>query len=385
MVRLFRFLVGVAVAAVAVGGTGALLGTCGPFTDVAADAFCPFVLEIFTLAITTGTTATTYDPTGNVTRLQMAAFLSRTVDRVLQRGSKRAALQRFWSPGTPILGVTSIGTGGSIEYDGEDLWVAGIVENGPVSRVSTSDGRVLGTWTGVDVGTGAGAGVLAAMGRIFVTGATSPGKLYGIDPTLPPGLATTLASNLGVDPVSIAFDGARLWTADVGPTGSVSVVTPGATIPWTVTTVLFVFASPSAILYDGTNIWVTDIAANKLLRLDASGAILQTVTVGQGPRGPVFDGSSIWVPNGSSVSVVRASSGALLATLTGNGLDLPTWAACDGQRVLVVNKLGGSVSLWKAADLTPQGSVAIGTSPVVAASDGVDFWVALGSGSLVRF
>ena len=79
------------------GAAAPLLGTCGPFTDVAADAFCPFVLEIFTLGITTGTTPTTYDPAGNVTRLQMAAFLSRTVDGVVRRGSRRAALNQFWT------------------------------------------------------------------------------------------------------------------------------------------------------------------------------------------------------------------------------------------------------------------------------------------------
>src|SRR5262249_8729200 len=85
------------VAALLAGAGAALLGTCGPFTDVAADAFCPFVLEIFYLGITTGTTATTYDPTANVSRLQMAAFLSRTVDGVLKRGSRRATLDQFWT------------------------------------------------------------------------------------------------------------------------------------------------------------------------------------------------------------------------------------------------------------------------------------------------
>src|SRR6266508_5694824 len=94
------------------GGAGSqLLGTCGPFTDVAADAFCPFVLEIFYLGITTGTTATTYDPTSNVSRLQMAAFLSRTVDGVLKRGGRRAALDQFWAPqNANVVGLTSIGT-----------------------------------------------------------------------------------------------------------------------------------------------------------------------------------------------------------------------------------------------------------------------------------
>src|SRR5215467_12344800 len=92
------------------GATAALLGNCGPFTDVAADVFCPFVLEIFYLGITTGTTATTYDPASNVTRLQMAAFLSRTVDGVLKRGSRRAALDQFWtSTNGTILGATTLG------------------------------------------------------------------------------------------------------------------------------------------------------------------------------------------------------------------------------------------------------------------------------------
>ncbi|HKF42571.1 MAG TPA: S-layer homology domain-containing protein [Thermoanaerobaculia bacterium] len=85
-------------AAIFAGGAGSLLGLCGPFTDVTDPAFCGSVLEIFTLGITTGTTATTYDPTGNVTRLQMAIFLSREADRVLQRSSRRAALDQYWVP-----------------------------------------------------------------------------------------------------------------------------------------------------------------------------------------------------------------------------------------------------------------------------------------------
>jgi hypothetical protein len=75
---------------VILGGASALLGVCGPFTDVAADSFCPFVQEVFYLGVTTGTTPTTYDPTSNVSRLQMAAFLSRSVDGLLKRGSSRA-------------------------------------------------------------------------------------------------------------------------------------------------------------------------------------------------------------------------------------------------------------------------------------------------------
>src|SRR5262245_58854308 len=108
--RAGRFVVPCALVSLVLGAGSALLGTCGPFTDVAADAFCPFVLEVFYLGITTGTTPTTYDPAGNVSRLQMAAFLSRTVDGTLKRGSRRAALGQFWTTqNSTVLGITTVG------------------------------------------------------------------------------------------------------------------------------------------------------------------------------------------------------------------------------------------------------------------------------------
>ena len=364
---------------VLLGASSALFAVCGPFTDVAADGFCPFVLEIFYLGITTGTTPTTYDPSGNVNRTQMAAFLSRTVDQTLQRGARRAALKHFWTPqNSGALGITTVGSSPVlVESDGADLWVANGGGGGTVSRVRGSDGKLLETWTG----TGGAYGVLVAMGRIFVTGAMNPGQLYRIDPTQAPGAVSTVASNLGIVPLAIAFDGSRIWTTNAGPPGSVSIVTPGAAIPWTVTTVTTGFSSIRAALYDGANVWVADNGAGTLLKLDGSGTILQTVTVGIFPQLPVFDGASIWVPSFStaSVSVVRASSGTVLATLTGNGLNGPLAAAFDGQTVLITNKAGDSVSLWKAADLTALGAFGTGvsTGPLGACSDGVNFWVTL--------
>jgi hypothetical protein len=375
-----------AVAAILLGGSGsALLGACGPFTDVAADSFCPFVLEIFTLGITAGTTATTYDPSSDVTRLQMAAFLSRTVDGLLTRRGERAPLRQYWTTqGAVNLSLTTVGTApAGVESDGEDLWVANV---NTVSRVRGSDGRLLETWTGADNSEQ----VLAAMGKIFLTGNLSPGRLYRIDPSQPAGAVTTVSSDLGNSPVAgLAFDGGRIWTANAGGK-SVSIVTPSAFIPWTVTTVTAGFTTPWGMLYDGANVWMTDSDGGKLLKLDAAGAILQTVTVGAFPTNPVFDGTNIWVPNSSSNSVmaVRASTGSLLATLTGNGLNNPQVAAFDGQRVLVTNPTGNSVSLWKAADLTTIGSFSTGaaTSPGGACSDGVSFWVVLGNtNELARF
>jgi len=107
------------------------------------------------------------------------------------------------------------------------------------------------------------------------------------------------------------------------------------------------------------NIWIVDAATDSLLKLDQKGAILQTIN-GVDAGSPVFDGTNIWVPgsNTNSLKVVRASTGAVLATLTGSGLNFPIQAAFDGQRILVTNANGGggSVSLWRADDLTPIGN-----------------------------
>jgi len=388
-----RFLaIGIAMAAVVLGGAASvLLGVCGPFTDTAADNFCPFVLEVFYLGITTGTSPTTYDPASNVSRLQMAAFLSRSVDSLLKRGGRRAPLKQFWTTNTQNLGtggldLTTMGSGcQQVESDGADLWVANQQSN-TVSRVRASDGMLLETWTGA----GRATGVLSAMNRIFVTGDgnfSNPGSLYRIDPSQPAGAVTTVASNLGNFSQGIAYDGTHIWTANVN---GFSIVTPGATIPWTVTTVTTGFGFlNTGVLYDGANVWLTNSSFGALVKLDSNGAILLTVTVGGFPQYPVFDGTNIWAPsdNTHSVAVVRASTGAVLATLTGNGLSDPFTAAFDGQRILVTSHASNNVSVWKAADLTPLGFVPTGvnTNPLGACSDGINFWFTLEGGGLMRF
>jgi hypothetical protein len=300
--------------------------------------------------------------------------------------SRRAALDQFWTTqNATALGLTTLGgTPVAVKSDGADIWVA-IGDGASVSRVRASDGKLLETWTGATNPYG----VLVAMGRILVTGGNAnPSSLYMIDPSQPAGAVTTATSNLGANTFGLTFDGARVWTANGG--GSVSIVTPGATIPWSVTTVTTGFSSLRSALFDGANVWVTDAPAGKLLKLDSAGVILQTVTVGNFPEFPAFDGTNIWVPNNgsASVTVVRASTGAVVQTLTGNGLNGPYSAAFDGQRVLVTNIAGGvgGVSLWKAADLTPLGSFPTNAIAGGACSDGINFWITLsGAGKLARF
>ncbi len=132
--------------------------------------------------------------------------------------------------------------------------------------------------------------------------------------------------------------------------------------------------------------WVTDHGAGTLLPVAPDGTIGTAVTVGAGPEQPVFDGENIWVPNSSddSITVVQASSGKVVATITSDGINKlsgPEQASFDGERVLVTNHGNNSITLFKAADLSVITNVAlnIGAAPYGVCSDGSHFWITFNS------
>jgi hypothetical protein len=369
-------------------------GTCGgvsvtlPFTDVMGNAFFCQIAGAYFSGLTNGTTATTFSPTQTVTREQMAAFTTRTLDQSLKRGSRKAVAKKWWTPqDANSLGLTDVGDDPDVvEFDGTDLWVANAA-SANVMRIRPSDGKVLDTWTGAT----SPAAIVCAMGRIFITGHSSA-SLYMIDPTQPAGAVTTLTTFSIPGPLGIAFDGSRIWAVHLS--GAVSIVTLN---PISITTVTAGFGQLLGILFDGANMWVTD-RGSTIKKLNSDGSIVQAISVGGDPLNPVFDGTNIWVPNqnSSSMTVVRVkdatgnplASAFVLATLTGNGLNSPYYAAFDGERILVTNFNGNSVSMWKAADLTPLGAFPTGaaSTPSGACSDGLNFWITLrGTDKLARF
>src|SRR5436853_5127525 len=114
---------------------GADSGTCAgasvslPFSDVAGNTFFCQIAEAYFSGLTFGTTATTFSPSMNVTRDQMAAFITRTMDQSLRRGARRAALNQWWTTkphydiglgSTTLAGATPV----LVASDGFDLWVA---------------------------------------------------------------------------------------------------------------------------------------------------------------------------------------------------------------------------------------------------------------------
>jgi hypothetical protein len=227
------------------------------------------------------------------------------------------------------------------------------------------------------------------MGRVFITGQL-PQSLYMIDPAMPAGAAQAVATDIAANgPDAIAFDGSRIWTANCclqsippPPPGSISIITPGT---WSVQNITTGFESPHSLVFDGTNMWTTDFPG--LLRLDSSGAVIQTVPL-TGALTMVFDGANLWVPNSSGLSVVRAATGEIVATLQPQSVRMGFSAlatAFDGRRVLVAG--GGDVELWDAQTLAPLGRFETGFSYTGGScSDGVNFFLSVNEpGQLARF
>ncbi len=347
-----------------------------PYTDVAGVGapFCPAIMEAYVTGVSKGTTPTTFSPEETVTRVQMTTFLQRLLDQELARASRRGAISQWWTPQTSNALHYAPPGGQFCAADGKDIWTS---TGSGVVQVAASTGSLGGTWTGA----ANSQGLVIAAGRTFAVDDTTPGSLYAIDPTQPPGPVTSVAT-LGDSPVGITFDGTNLWTANYS--GSVSIIRPQAATPYPVSTVTTGFTNPYGILYDGAHVWVTDQGAGTLLELDSGGAILRTVPVGTAPGLPVFDGANIWVPNagpGNSLTVVQASSGNVVGTINpdaSNRLSGPTAASFDGERILITNNLGNSVTLFKAADLSFIANVPTGasTTPYGACSDGINFWIA---------
>ncbi len=364
-------------------------GTCGganialPLADVAGNPFfCQIAASYFSGLM--NTYGDQFNPEAAVSRDFMATFITRTLDQSLKRGSRRAAFNKFWTP-TLLHNGQQIAVGNGpidVVYDGGAVWVAN-TSDGTVSRVRASDGKVFETYTGAP---GASA-VCVARGKVFVAGGAT-GKLYSIRPEVPPFVAQLETSSLDKGFVrKMAYDGSKLWAIHVN--GKVNIVSfnPGLSTP---SDVKIGASLPTAlgIVYDGSNMWV---AGGSLYKLDANGAVIQSIPNAASGQ-PAFDGTNIWSPYGTAfVTVVRASTGELIAQLTGNGLEAPRVAAFDGERIAITNYDGNSISLFKATSLSPSGVIQddgldITAYPYGICSDGLNFWVTLsGASTLARY
>lgn len=387
-------------------------GACGgqmislPFTDVpASNIFFCSIAEAFISGLTNGTTATTYSPSQPVPREQMAAFVSRTLDQSVKRSNPRAALGEWWTnqSGTRYRSLKSTGSNPRfLTCDGLTVWVS-CTEADSVQRFDIRTGDLICTQTGIP----SPEQIVVVGDYVWIASAQFQGRLYVTTRnTTSPGAPISIVA--GVNPVGMTFDGKNLWLANDGNgpgTGSITSVNLSADPP-VVTNFPQLFSQPRGILFDGANLWVTDAGDSQLKLVNRfNGSLLQNISLSGNLGHPIFDGTNLWIPSAATpagvpnqVFVVRAVGGLIgtvLATLTGNGLNGAFQAAFDGERICVTNALAPSVSLWKATDLTPIGSVVL-ADPVFNSrgicSDGTTFFIGLrdqsgssGIGAFCRF
>ncbi len=62
---------------------------------------------------------------------------------------------------------------------------------------------------------------------------------------------------------------------------------------------------PIGIAFDGTNMWVTNGSSTTVTKLSPTGATLGTFSVGSSPQGLAFDGTHMWVANYGSNDVTE--------------------------------------------------------------------------------
>ena len=369
-------------------------GTCAgasitlPFTDVSSSNifFCSIAAAYFS-GITAGTSATTYSPAADVTREQMAAFVSRTLEQSVKRGHSRAARGEWWTNKASNFRLGTF-TGEHdpqfLACDGYTVWASNSGSN-TVSRIDIKTGARICTFTNILTP----GQIVIVSGYFLVTSFQSPGKIYraSIQHTFDGPIGTL--GNVGPNPIGITFDGQYVWTANNGTGAGTGSLSRMNLADESVTTYTTGFSQPLGILFDGANLWVTDQGNTSLKRVDTTtGAVLQTIPLSGAVQHPVFDGANLWIPcaGPDKVFVVRGGAagsllGTVLAQLTGNGLNGPFRAAFDGERICVTNTSNQSVSLWKASDLSPITTLNITDSSIFAprgiCSDGTTFFVGL--------
>ena len=175
-------------------------------------------MEAYVTGVSKGTTATTFSPTNTVTRVQMTTFLQRSLDQGLARTSRRAALNQWWIPQNanamqsiaggyhypvqPTVSTSGRRTRFSVRWNRftraqEQSW-----EPGPSDLFHRRCER---------------------RRQGFCGGRNCTWQGLRDRPDRPPGSVAVAASGLGNEPLSMAFDGTNLWTANCSG-GSVSII-----------------------------------------------------------------------------------------------------------------------------------------------------------------
>lgn len=312
-------------------------------------------------------------------------------------------MRRFRAPlaiavcSSVLTAVAVVGTAAALTPHLTSTFYACKATNGTVSKISTS------------------ASLSCPAGSIVVHwNATGPQGPAGPDvtpaqiATLDWGAKMTYGRSISAGfagPTAVAFDGTHIWVANASGgadnLGSLSELSADdGSLNRTISNAggSYGFDSPYAVAFDGTNIWAANYEGSSITIVNASdGALVQTLAdpdydanVIDYPDALVFDGKTMWVANFLDNTVSQIGlDGSWIQTLptSGYGFDEPVAMAYDGEHVWVANRDGQSLTEFDASNGTfvrkLSASAYMFKDPDGIAFDGTHLWVTNAGGNSV--
>ena len=209
-------------------------------------------------------------------------------------------------------------------------------------------------------------------------GPAGPVANGGLDPTLVAMGRWDLLPRSRVDvplvssPNVMVFDGQRIWITHPGNLLTRVRVSDGAVL-----TVGAVPAGPAGLAFDGTYMWIADGSTRQFEKRRVDGvpeAVFPVPTADPGPM--IFDGANLWSigMNLNNVLKFRVSDGVEVGRYPVG--TTPRALLFDGENIWVVNSMSNNVTKLRASDGTVLGTYNVGSWPNGIAFDGENIWVA---------
>jgi len=188
------------------------------------------------------------------------------------------------------------------------------------------------------------------------------------------------------NPQGVASDGPHIWVA-CRDANSIQEFNADDGLPLRTITDSVDLETPEHLVFDGTNIWVSNgsISRGMLTKVRSNdGAIVKTYAVGSGPYGMVFDGTSVWVANyaNNNLSKIEAGTGQVTNDISLADCRMPDALGFDGSHIWVNCGNDATVEMLDLNGAYLQ-TVNVGPHPYNFAFDGSNIWVVNVTGNSV--
>ncbi|MEI7578510.1 MAG: YncE family protein [bacterium] len=224
-------------------------------------------------------------------------------------------------------------------FDGTYIWM--LCWNSTLVKVDINKNIILGVYNYNNF-----AGTALAYDGRYIWASASNNNIYKIDPETVAIVATV--NNPGHGWGYATFDGKYLWSIDgIGTVTKLDIDTN------TIAGYFYVGNGLLGIAYDGTNIWVANGSTYTYSKIDSkSGAVLADIPANASwPLGMTFDGTYVWVANfGGNISAIDPNTNTVVQTIGSFGN--PHQILFDGQAIWVSNSNAGAVSKYNVATST---------------------------------